>query len=56
MTGRHIADHQTRATSGRVKHFLRLARSPRETFHKPRSIAGKSRLVQFLRIERGRTA
>jgi hypothetical protein len=53
---RHLADHRTRTTGGRVKHFLRLARTPRETWKRPRGASGKSRLIQFLRIERGRTA
>jgi hypothetical protein len=56
MSGRHIADHQARSTSGRVKHFLRLSRTRRETFHTSHSKVGTSRLVQFLRIARGRTA
>ncbi|WP_164681950.1 hypothetical protein [Pseudogemmobacter blasticus] len=53
---KHLADHQKAPTSGRVKHFLRLARSARETWHQPRKAAGAARLAQFLRIERGRTA
>ena len=38
-----------------MKHFLRLARRPRDTWLRPRGKAGNGRLVQFLRIERGRT-
>ncbi|HEY6919621.1 MAG TPA: hypothetical protein VI412_10170 [Tabrizicola sp.] len=53
---RHLADHRSRSTGGRVKHFLRLARTPRETWQRPRGKAGATRLIQFLRIERGRTA
>ena len=53
---RHLADHRSRTTGGRVKHFLRLARTPRETWQRPRGAVGTSRLVQFLRIARGRTA
>jgi hypothetical protein len=53
---RHLADHRSRSTGGRVKHFLRLARNPRETWLRPRGKAGAGRLVQFLRIERGRSA
>jgi hypothetical protein len=53
---RHLADHRARTTGGRLKHFLRLARTPRETWARPRGGAGKARLIQFLRIERGRTA
>ena len=52
---RHLADHQSRTTGGRLKHFLRLARTPRETWQRPRGKAGSGRLIQFLRIERGRT-
>ncbi len=53
---RHLADHRTRTSGGRVKHFLRLSRTPRDTWLRPRGTSGASRLVQFLRIERGRTA
>jgi hypothetical protein len=53
---RHLADHRKATTGSRIRHFLRLARTPRETWHRPRDGAGTSRLKQFLRIERGRTA
>ena len=53
---RHLADHRKATTGGRMKHFLRLSRAPRETWHRPRAGAGKARLTQFLRIARGRTA
>jgi hypothetical protein len=52
---RHLADHRARTTGARVKHFLRLARTPRETWMRPRGAAGPSRLIQFLRIARGRS-
>ncbi len=52
---RHLADHRSQTTGGRLKHFLRLARKPREAWARPRGKAGNGRLVQFLRIERGRT-
>ncbi len=51
---KHLADQRKPSTGGRVKHFLRLAKTARETWHRPRGQAGKSRLLQFLRIERGR--
>lgn len=51
---KHLADHRAATTGGRVKHFLRLARASRETWVRPRGAAGNSRLVQFLRIARGR--
>jgi hypothetical protein len=53
---RHLADHRVASSGGRMKHFLRLARTPRETWHRPRPGAGKARLAQFLRIARGRSA
>jgi len=53
---RHFADHRKTATGSRTRHFLRLARAPRETWHRTRTGAGVSRFKQFLRIERGRTA
>jgi hypothetical protein len=52
--GRHLADHRSGSTGGRVKHFLRLARTPRETWKRARAGAGSQRVVQFLRIARGR--
>lgn len=51
---RHLADHRAGTTGGRVKHFMRLARTPRETWQRPRGASGVARLIQFLRIERGR--
>jgi hypothetical protein len=53
---RHLADHRSRSTGARVKHFLRLARTPRETWQRPRGKSGAGRLIQFLRIEKGRSA
>jgi hypothetical protein len=53
---KHVADQRKTSTGGRVKHFLRLARAERATWHKPRPAAGASRLAQFLRIARGRLA
>lgn len=53
---KHIADKRATTTGGRVKHFLRLSRQPRDTWHRPHAAAGSSRLVQFLRIARGHTA
>jgi hypothetical protein len=52
--GRHIADKRTPSTGGRVKHFLRLSRTPRGSWHRPHTPSGLTRLKQFLRIERGR--
>lgn len=52
---KHLADHRTASVS-KARRFLLLSRIPRETWHRPRAAAGKSRLMQFLRIARGRTA
>lgn len=51
---KHIADKRTAPTGSKVAQFLRLSRTPRETWHRPRGSAGSQRLVQFLRIARGR--
>ncbi|MDX5401550.1 MAG: hypothetical protein LPJ93_04080 [Rhodobacterales bacterium] len=53
---KHLADHRKASSGGRVKHFLRLSRTPREGWKVARSGSGAARRVQFLRIERGRTA
>jgi hypothetical protein len=54
---KHLADHRKASTGARVRHFLRLARATRETWHRPRGASsGQARLRQYLRIERGRTA
>ncbi|WP_173861032.1 hypothetical protein [Tabrizicola sp. TH137] len=53
---KHIADKRAPSTGSRVQQFLRLSRTPRETWHRPRPAAGSSRLIHFLRISRGRTA
>lgn len=53
---KHLADKRSPSTGTRVAQFLRLSRTPRETWHRPRGGAGASRLVQFLRIARGRSA
>ena len=53
---RHLADHQAPSTGGRLKHFLRLARAPRGIWHRSQGAGSQTRIVQFLRIARGRTA
>ena len=52
---KHLADHRKAPTETKVKNFLRLSREKRDTWHHSRPAAGKSRLLQFLRIARGRT-
>lgn len=50
---KHLADKRAAPSMGRVKHFLRLSRSLRETWHRSESATGATRLKQFLRIARG---
>lgn len=63
---RHLADRQRSDDGGRVKHFLRLSRDGGESlwdaaYRQPKDRAKDSqnkdrRMVEFLRIDRGRTA
>ncbi|SNX69752.1 hypothetical protein SAMN05878503_104199 [Cereibacter ovatus] len=54
---RHLADKRTPSDGGRVKNFMRLARNPREMWHRDETPpATNRRLVEFLRIARGRQA
>ncbi|WP_431297686.1 hypothetical protein [Tabrizicola sp. BL-A-41-H6] len=53
---RHVADKRATPSGVRVQRFLAIARARRETWHRKQEEAGPSRLIQFLRIERGRTA
>jgi len=59
---KHLADHRTASTGARVKAFLTIARDRSEStwrglWQRPyeRSV-DNSRLVQFVRIEKGREA
>ena len=52
---KHLADKRKISTGGRTRAFMQIARAARETFHRPREAAGPNRLLQFLRIARGRT-
>lgn len=52
---KHLVDHRTPSRGGKLRAFLRLARQPRETFHRNETAVGPRRLVEFLRIARGRT-
>jgi len=60
---RHIADHHTSSQGGRMKHFLAIARSGASAAvwrgAWQRAVArpeGNRRMVEFLRIARGRSA
>lgn len=52
--GRHIADQRSLPGQIKTAEFLRLSRTPRETFHVARETGSPNRLSQFLRIARGR--
>ena len=57
---RHLADHRTESTSGRMTQFLRIARSQSETiWHRlwqqsEAAPPGNRRVVEFIRIARQR--
>ena len=53
---KHIADRRTPSQGGRVKHFLRIARVGRGFWHRSETVGDNRRLVEFLRIARGRLA
>ncbi|MBI1171182.1 hypothetical protein GC209_07250 [bacterium] len=56
---KHLADHRTPSTGGRLKHFLRIARDRSEVawhavWQRPRDLRNESRrVVEYVRIERG---
>ena len=53
---KHLADHRTPSTGGRLRHFLRIARSESRFWHRSEAAAGNRRLIEFCRIARGLTA
>ena len=54
---RHLADKRGPSEGGRVKNFLKIARHARSIWHRGEAKpAGNRRLLEFLRIARGRTA
>ena len=59
---KHLADHRTAPTGGRVKAFVSIARDRSETvwralWQRPFDRAeDNQRLVQYVRIEKGREA
>ena len=57
---RHLADHRASSTGGRVRRFVAIDRSQgdglwRSLAQRPVAAAGNRRLVEFLRIARGRS-
>jgi hypothetical protein len=58
---RHLADHRTPSNGARVMRFVAIARAQgdgllRGVAKRPVTRSGNRRLVEFLRIARGRTA
>jgi hypothetical protein len=53
---KHLIDHRPVSTGARIRHFMRLARAPREGWHRTHEQRDASRLIHFLRIARGRLA
>lgn len=53
--GRHPIDQREAAGPEKVAAFMRLGKSPRETYHVSRDAPSSDRLVQFMRIARGHT-
>lgn len=54
MMTKHLVDHRRATASGRVLHFMAIARAARATWHRKEASAGKGRVAQFCRIARGR--
>ncbi|MBE2277985.1 MAG: hypothetical protein IAE87_17000 [Rhodobacteraceae bacterium] len=52
---RHLADKRKPSAGGRMRAFLRIEREGRATWHRPHTPSGANRLIQYLRIARGRT-
>ncbi len=56
VMGKHLMDHRDVSNSGRMLHFMAIARAARATWHRSEAKAGTARVVQFCRIARGRLA
>jgi hypothetical protein len=52
---RHVIDKRTLPQGGRLRNFLRLARQERAFWHRSEASGTNRRVVEFLRIDRGRT-
>jgi hypothetical protein len=55
LMSKHLVDHKRAGSSGRVVHFLRIARTGRAAWHRAEALPlGNRRVMEFLRIARGR--
>jgi hypothetical protein len=52
---RHVIDKRALPQGGRLRNFLRLARQERAFWHRSEACGTNRRVVEFLRIDRGRT-
>ena len=53
---KHLADRRAPSKGGRVRAFMKIARTMREGWHRTEGAPSNRRLVEFLRIARGHTA
>jgi len=53
---KHLADRRAPSKGGRVRAFMKLARSLREGWHRTEAAPSNRRVVEFLRIARGHRA
>jgi hypothetical protein len=53
---RHLIDRRKPSQGARLRNFMRLARQERALWHRSEAPVSNRRLVEFLRIDRGRTA
>lgn len=53
---RHLADHGHARGTGRARAFFRLARTGKGWWHRSEAAGSNRRLVEFMRIARGREA
>jgi hypothetical protein len=52
---KHIADRRAPSKGGRVRAFMKIARQRRDSWHRPEGAPTNRRVVEFVRIARGRT-
>lgn len=53
---KHIADRRAPTKGGRVRAYMKIARHLREGWHRTEGAPTSRRVVEFLRIARGRRA
>ena len=53
---KHLADRRAPSKGGRVRAFMKIARRMRDGWHRTEGAPTNRRVVEFLRIARGRTA